>query len=147
MFIGLPAKDVPLDADYETAFKWGYAMGIVYNPILALTKLSVLMFLLRFSGVVRGIRYLTWGIFAFNMLQMIAMFIVVVFQCIPFAKNWNSLLEGQCVDTWPFTMATSILTIITDIVCIALPLYVLSGLKMSSRKKLGLMVIFGLGVL
>lgn len=147
MFIGLPAKDIPLQRDYETAFKWGYAMGVVYNPILALTKLAVLMFLLRFSGVVKGVRYLTWGIFAFNTCQMIAMFTVVVFQCIPFAKNWNSLLDGQCVDTWSFTIATSILTIITDIVCITLPLYILAGLNMSKRKKMGLMVVFGFGIL
>ncbi|KAK9423323.1 putative Integral membrane protein [Seiridium unicorne] len=147
MFIGLPAKDVPLNADYETAFKWGYAMGVVYNPILALTKLSVLMFMLRFSGVVQGIRYLTWAIFAFNTCQMVAMFTVVVFQCVPFAKNWNGSLEGRCVDTWAFTIATSTLTIITDVVCITLPLYILAGLNMSSRKKLGLMVVFGFGIL
>ncbi|KFA70235.1 hypothetical protein S40285_09447 [Stachybotrys chlorohalonatus IBT 40285] len=147
MFIGLRAVDVPLVADYETAFIWGYAMGVVYNPILALTKMSVLLFLLRFSGIVQRVRYVTWGIFTFNTLQMIAMFLVVVFQCIPFAKNWNSSLEGRCVDTWAFTITTSILTIVTDIVCIALPLYILKGLNMSSRKKLGLMVVFGFGIL
>lgn len=147
MFIGLPAKDVPLEADHETAFKWGYAMGVVYNPILALTKLSVLMFILRFSGVIRGVRYFTWSVVVFNTAQMVAMFTVVVFQCIPFEKNWNSLLEGRCVNTLAFTFSTSALTIFTDIVSIALPLYILAGLQMNSRKKIGLMIVFGFGIL
>lgn len=139
--------DIPSNWDYRIAFLWLYVMGVMYNPIASIVKLSVLVFIIRFSGVKATVRYVVWGTGVFQFLQMISVFIVMMLDCVPFAKNWDLTLQGHCVDTAAFTMASSILCILTDAVSIGLPFYIFLQLKVSTRRKLGLMIVFSLGVL
>lgn len=43
-FIGIHYWDVPATHDSETAFKWGWTMGLLYNPALALAKIAAMVF-------------------------------------------------------------------------------------------------------
>lgn len=147
MYIGIHYWNVPLDSNYKRGFIWTYAMGVIYMPILSIVKISVLLFILRFSGVRSGVRYIVWGNGIFNLLLMISVFFVMLFDCVPFAKNWDSTLDGYCVDVGKFSLASSIFAIITDVIAIALPFYIFWSLNMSMRKKLGLMLIFSVSLL
>ncbi|KAI3401849.1 hypothetical protein diail_6408, partial [Diaporthe ilicicola] len=122
-------------------------MGVIYMPILSIVKISVLLFILRFSGVKSSVRYIVWGNGIFNLLLMISVFFVMLFDCVPFAKNWNPTLDGYCVDVGKFSLASSIFAIVTDVVAIALPFHIFWSLNMSVRKRLGLMLIFSVSVL
>ncbi|RSM06209.1 hypothetical protein CEP52_005834 [Fusarium oligoseptatum] len=62
-FIGFPSKDVPDTYNAEPSLFWNWIMQVLYNPILALVKSSVLIFLLRLGGHRRSIR---WSIYALN---------------------------------------------------------------------------------
>lgn len=145
--IGVHYWEKPADWDYHTAFLWLYVMGIMYNPIVGLVKLSVLVFILRFSGVKTTVRYIVWATSVFTALQMVAVLLVMVFDCVPFAKNWDIHLEGRCVDAAAFAMASSCFQIATDAVALALPFYIFSTLKMSRRRRAGLLFVFSLGIL
>ncbi|KAK2604294.1 hypothetical protein N8I77_007237 [Diaporthe amygdali] len=147
MYIGIHYWNVPMDWDYKRAFIWTYAMGVIYMPILSIVKISVLLFILRFSGVKNSVRYIVWGNGIFNLLLMISVFFVMLFDCVPFAKNWDSTLDGYCVDVGKFSLASSIFAIVTDVIAIALPFYIFWSLNMSMRKKLGLMLIFSVSIL
>lgn len=78
--------------------------------------------------------------------EMIAVLFVVVFQCDPVESFWHLELGQNCIDQRSFALVTSLLTILTDIVVVALPFWIFLGLKISKAKKVALMVIFSLGL-
>ncbi|KAI0385555.1 hypothetical protein F5Y04DRAFT_246140 [Hypomontagnella monticulosa] len=147
LFIGIHFWDVPMPFDPTEGLIWIYVVGAVYQPILTLVKQSVLVFLLRFSGIKAGVRYVVWGTIIFNTVLMVAIFIVVIFQCTPIERNWHPLVEGHCIEQFPFGVAAAALTIMTDVVAVALPFYIFLGLKINKNRKIALIGVFMLGVL
>jgi len=54
-------------------------------------------------------------------------------------------MKGTCVDTGIFYIATSALTIFTDLAVLALPFWIFLGLKMPLKVRIALMGVFLLG--
>ncbi|KAK6219767.1 CFEM domain-containing protein [Colletotrichum tabaci] len=149
-FLGVHVYDIPMEADSRLGSLWNYIIQLLYNPILALVKTSVLMFLLRLSGQKRSIRYTIIGLNVFNIALMIAIFTTVVFQCQPISYFWekagrNPPTEGKCIDMGAFYVSTASLTIFTDVLALALPFWIFLGLKMQIRVKIALLAVFALG--
>lgn len=149
-FLGVHVYDIPLEADSRLGSLWNYILQLLYNPILALVKTSVLMFLLRLSGQKRSIRYTIIGLNVFNIALMIAIFVTVIFQCQPISYFWEKAgrtppTEGSCIDMPAFYVSTASLTIFTDVLALALPFWIFLGLKMPTRVKMALLAVFALG--
>ncbi|ORY64945.1 uncharacterized protein BCR38DRAFT_473941 [Pseudomassariella vexata] len=147
LYVGIHVWDIPLDADFETGMLWSYITGAVYNPILAIVKQSVLIFILRFGGIKRVVRIVVWVTAIFNAALMIAVFFAVLFQCNPIEGYWKPYLGARCINSTVFAVSTAIFTILTDLVAIALPFYIVLGLNLSRKKKIGLMAVFMLGII
>ncbi|KAI1092323.1 hypothetical protein F5B19DRAFT_212645 [Rostrohypoxylon terebratum] len=148
-YLGVHVYDIPMAADISLGMYWNYIIQIIYNPILALVKCSVLTFLLRIGGQRRKIRYSIHALNVFNIGLMIAIFVTVVFQCSPISYFWKRItdptLQGGCIDTGIFYVTTAALTIFTDILVLALPFWIFMGLKMAPKVKFAIMVVFLLG--
>ncbi|KAK1990362.1 CFEM domain-containing protein [Colletotrichum falcatum] len=149
-FLGVHVYDIPLEADPRIGSLWAYIIQILYNPILALVKTSMLLFLLRLSGQKRSVRYTIIGLNVFNIVLMIAIFVTVIFQCQPISYFWEKAgrdppKDGKCIDTNAFYISTAALTILTDIMFLALPFWIFLGLKMPGRVKIALLFVFALG--
>ncbi|KAI3547251.1 integral membrane protein [Colletotrichum filicis] len=108
LYIGIHYWDVPLPMNPTTGMIWIYIVGAVYNPILALVKQSVLIFLIRFSGVKDVVRYVVWATATLNLALMIATFVAVIFQCTPIEKNWKPTLAGSCIEQFSVTAVSAI---------------------------------------
>lgn len=81
---------------------------------------------------------------------MVAIFIVVIFQCTPIEANWWTPSEmaaknGQCIKQGAFYVVTAALTIFTDILVLLVPFWIVMGLKMARRMKVAVIGIFFLG--
>ncbi len=61
-------------------------------------------------------------------------------------KSWNPTTPGTCLAPGPSFTAYAIVTIISDVVVAVIPIPVLLQLKVSTGKKVGLIVIFLLGL-
>ncbi|UQC82683.1 CFEM domain-containing protein [Colletotrichum lupini] len=149
-FIGIHVSDIPLEADSRLGSLWNYIIQLLYNPILAIVKTSVLMFLLRLSGQKRSVRYAIHALNVFNIALGIAIFTTIIFQCQPISYFWekagrNPPTEGKCIDMAAFYVSTASLTIFTDVLALALPFWIFLGLKMPLRVKMALLAVFGLG--
>ncbi|OTB06058.1 hypothetical protein M426DRAFT_72415 [Hypoxylon sp. CI-4A] len=148
-FLGVHVYDIPITADVSLGMYWNYIIQIIYNPILALVKCSVLTFLLRIGGQRRKIRYSIHALNIFTIGLMVAIFITVLFQCSPISYFWKRItdptLPGKCIDTGIFYVTTAALTIFTDVLVLALPFWIFMGLKMAPRVKFAIMVVFLLG--
>ncbi|AEO69110.1 uncharacterized protein THITE_2130781 [Thermothielavioides terrestris NRRL 8126] len=146
-FIGIPPDQVP-PHDPTQGLIWTYAVQILYNPILALVKSSVLIFLTRLFGQKDGVRrFLLWLNVA-NVSQMVAIFFAILLQCLPIAFNWDPTIKGgRCVDRRSLYVVNSVFNIVTDFLILGLPLWIFSSLKLPKRTKIPLLIIFLLGFL
>ncbi|RWA09873.1 hypothetical protein EKO27_g5242 [Xylaria grammica] len=145
-FIGIRWQDIP-PHDPVPGMVWNYAIEILYNPILALVKTSILLFLLRLFGQKPGVRrFIVWVNMA-NIGMMIGVFFATVLQCIPINKTWETTLEGKCIDRRILFTISSSFNIFTDMLILALPLKIFIGLKIPRRTKIALMFVFLLGFL
>jgi hypothetical protein len=121
---------------------------ILYNPILALVRASVLVFLYRLFGQNNKFRRIIVGLSIVNILQMVAVFIAVLLQCIPISLNWDlSIRNGRCVDRRVLFTFSSAFNIVTDLLVLGLPMWIFSELKITRRAKFGLLFVFLLGFL
>ncbi|KAK2787081.1 hypothetical protein FQN52_007347 [Onygenales sp. PD_12] len=146
-YYGWRAVDVPADYDPSPGRWWFYLAQIFYNPVLALVKASVLVFLLRLGGQKPRVRYAIYALFTFNALQAIAIFLVATLQCLPISANWDPavMATATCVDN-SFHVTISSLTILTDILVLALPFWIFLGLNMPVASKVGVIGVFLLGI-
>ncbi|KAF2969157.1 hypothetical protein GQX73_g4431 [Xylaria multiplex] len=145
-FIGIRWQDIP-PHDPVPGLVWNYAIEILYNPILALVKTSILLFLLRLFGQKPGVRRFIIWVNTANIGMMIGVFFATVFQCVPISKTWETSLEGTCIDRRILFTVSSSFNIVADMLILALPLKIFIGLKIPKRTKIALMFVFLLGFL
>ncbi|KAK3375397.1 hypothetical protein B0H63DRAFT_563309 [Podospora didyma] len=146
-FVGIRPEQVPLH-DPTEALIWSYAVQILYNPVLALVKSSVLIFLSRLFGQKDGVRrFLLWLNVA-NISQMVAVFFAITLQCLPIAFNWDLTIRGgRCVDRRILYTCTAAFNIVMDLLILGLPLWIFIDLKIPRRTKIALLFVFLLGFL
>ncbi|KAK1751626.1 hypothetical protein QBC47DRAFT_307527 [Echria macrotheca] len=146
-FVGFSPDQIP-PHDATEGLIWQYAVQILYNPILALVKSSVLIFLSRLFGQKRGLlRVLLWLNIA-NVAQMVAVFFAITLQCLPIAFNWDLTIRGgRCVDRPILYTSTAGFNILTDLLILGLPLWIFVDLKIPRRTKIALLFVFLLGFL
>jgi hypothetical protein len=144
-YIGIRGVDIPPHDPIEPLV-WTYAIQILYNPILALVKASVLIFLLRLFGEMDGVRPYVLALNTVNLLQMVAVLFANVFQCMPIERVWDpSVRGGQCLDRRILFVSTASFTILTDVLVLALPAWIFRGLNIPRRTKYALLSVFLLG--
>ncbi|KAJ3523842.1 hypothetical protein NM208_g12299 [Fusarium decemcellulare] len=146
-YVGWHEVDVPRPYDPSPGLWWFYVAQMIYNPILALVKASVLVFLLRLGGQKKSVRWSIHGLNIFNALHAISVFFVALLQCIPIEANWDleAKAHAKCVEK-EFHVTASILTIITDFLVLGIPFWIFLGLKMPKGTKLALIAVFMVGL-
>ncbi|KAF4974844.1 hypothetical protein FZEAL_8305 [Fusarium zealandicum] len=144
---GWRQADVP-DFDPIAGYWWNFLVQMFYNPVLALVKASILVFLLRLGGHKRSVRYAIHALNIFNALHAVAIFLTALFQCLPLEANWDfSLRENpdvKCIDN-SFHVIASCITIFTDFLVLALPFWIFLGLTMPRAAKIAVIGVFLLG--
>ncbi|KAH7095038.1 integral membrane protein [Paraphoma chrysanthemicola] len=74
--------------------------------------------------------------------------VTAMFQCTPFAFNWDKMIAGgKCFDVQAYANSSSVPNIITDIAVLILPIRTVWGLKISIARRVGLLLIFLTGSL
>lgn len=146
-YFGVHSSDIPKDKDPKTQLIWNYIAQLLYNPVLSIVKTSVLVFLLRIGVQKNATRLSIHALNAFNISMAVAIFVVVIFQCNPIAFFWDKSLPGGgvCIATTTFYAWTAGLTILTDVLVLALPFWIFLGLNMATRLKVAIIGIFLLG--
>ncbi|KAK8109124.1 hypothetical protein PG984_014925 [Apiospora sp. TS-2023a] len=77
-----------------------------------------------------------------------AAIVVVNVACVPHEKNWNPLVPGRCFDGRVLFVASAVMNFATDLAILVLPQKVIWGLlQLSFRKRLGVSVVFVVGVI
>jgi len=130
-----------------TTLQWNYANSVIYNPILALVKVSFLMTLIKLRSQNKWINRCLWGTLVINGCFAIAAPLACIFQCNPISKYWDASIQGRCVDAGAYTVSTSSIVLTTDVLVLLMPSWILHDLKMPLGRKLMVIAFLSFGVL
>jgi hypothetical protein len=133
--------------DRVAALKWFFGAQIVYKIVIAVNKLSFLCLYLRIfpQRIFRLICYYGLGVIS---IWGAAYVFLTIFQCKPIASFWDKTIKTpKCLDKEGLWMSYSVINMVLDLLILALPIYPLSQLRLQRSKKIGLLVVFGMGAL
>ncbi len=123
---------------------------MIYSPGIFLAKLSILLQFRRLFDVAKSgkthiiIHVLIWANFWFYFPYLGA----TVFQCVPREKIWNPfIMTGGCINLKAAFIAASAINVVSDWTILLLPLYRIQRLKIATKRKVGVMAIFAVGLL
>ncbi|PKS05764.1 hypothetical protein jhhlp_007593 [Lomentospora prolificans] len=146
---GLGRHDADIhDEDWGTLRRCEYVFSVLYNPALMATKTSILIFYLRISRntqkILRLASWVTLGIV--NVAGTVLTF-MNIFQCRPINAAWSVWEDdSKCIPLLTEFICASPVNIVTDLAILALPIPVLTGMRLPPRQKTILVLTFGLGI-
>lgn len=124
-----------------------YSNQLLYHPILALTKVSILLLYHRLS-VSKSFRMWVNVLIGLNIALTTSIFVSDLLQCIPMAFLWDKTIPGgKCMNQQAFFVGSAVMNIISDCAVLVLPIPMVWGMQTNMRKKIALIVLFSLGVL
>ncbi|PLN79004.1 hypothetical protein BDW42DRAFT_173804 [Aspergillus taichungensis] len=130
----------------ETSFKISYASTIIY-PLLALfVKATLLLVLARVWRPVRSIIVVDI-ILGLIVAYYVAILFVKAFLCWPISTYWTLLTKpgGRCLFFPAVIISDSIISVISDIAILVLPIIFTWSMNMSWKRKARVIVLLGLG--
>ncbi|KAH8602335.1 hypothetical protein B0O99DRAFT_735762 [Bisporella sp. PMI_857] len=144
-FIGLHLVDIPQNRDIKLGLQYSFAMQVLYNPILSFVKISILIFLSRLCPQSPTIRCAIWTLLALTVGLLVAIGSAMVLQCIPISSIWDPSIDGKCIAQGELFVVQAVSAIVTDVLVLMLPFWIVTGLAMERRLKIAVVGIFSLG--
>jgi hypothetical protein len=122
---------------------------LFYTAVLALCRVSLLLFLIRVFSVAT-FRRICWCVIAWVVLSAVAIILMTIFQCWPISYNWEGVFGDfgahKCVDVNALAYAAAGIGIAQDLTILLLPLPIIAQLNMPLRKRLQTLFMFSLGI-
>ncbi|KAF7509484.1 hypothetical protein GJ744_008047 [Endocarpon pusillum] len=134
--------------NFVTWAKLANVMEIYYNPLIFITKLSILLQYIKIFAPSRtgktywSVHFLIW----INLLFYIAVMLVQIMQCLPRAKIWNPTIPGRCVDIANVLIVGAIINVVSDVSILVLPIHKVWHLQMPRNRKIGVSAVFMAGL-
>ncbi|KAG4424558.1 hypothetical protein IFR04_002268 [Cadophora malorum] len=139
--------------------KYNLVNQLLYNPILALVKASVMLFLIRIGNTKKFVKYSLYFAQALNLALAIAIFFADAFQCTPARYMYEkirmdadarkaagadangqvdgvTIYGGTCIDQIQFFLVSAGLAVLTDVIVVIIPTVIVWDLQMPLRKKI-----------
>ena len=82
---------------------------------------------------------------AFIICYFIACIVTFILQCYPVHSFWQPAAAIHCINRNEFYLAAAVLGLLTDVVLVTMPMPVLWNLKMTTKKKVQLSIVFFVG--
>lgn len=113
-----------------------YAATILYAPMTLMVKISLLLIIARvFGGVHKQVKYGIWVLLAINGLYYTSGLFIKIFICHPISAYWMGQLD-KCLDQSAIVTGDAIVSVISDLALLLLPVPLTCSLQMPLRKKL-----------
>lgn len=126
-----------------------YIYTTIYVVNIAICKLAFLLFYLRVFPAPK-VRSILWGTVGFVCVYGLVFLFVNAFQCDPISHywhRWDGEHEGTCMNASIIIWAHAALSITLDLWNVAIPVYQLKGVNLDWKKKLGVGLMFSVGLL
>ena len=126
--------------------KISYVSTVIYAPLTLVVKMSLLLVLARIYRPFRGV-IAVYVILAMNTVYYITILFVKAFACTPVSTYWKvaSEINRSCLDRSAVIVADSVISVVSDIAILVLPVIFTWPLKMPTLAKMKVITILGLG--
>ncbi|CAP64898.1 uncharacterized protein PODANS_1_12890 [Podospora anserina S mat+] len=142
---GIHDIDIPPHPANQGLF-FAYLNRVFYSPLLALVKISALLFLLRLGGTKHFVHISCRALILFNILQVCAFLPATIFNCTPVEYVWTKPTgSGKCFNSGLFAVALASTNIVTDILTLLVPFVAFKDLRLGWRIRAALLTVFALG--
>lgn len=111
-------------------------------------KTSILVFYLRLSkNTQQVLRVASWIVLAIVNVSGVVLTLLNIFQCRPVVASFSSSYTGQaqCIPLLTEFICSAPVNIVTDLAILALPIPVLTGMRLPKRQKYILVITFSVG--
>lgn len=143
-----PLKIFPVVASTLTLpFKAYLAADILWAAANTSVRIAVLHFYMTIFRSNRAFLTVAYALYVLVVAFGVGIVISDVLTCRPLAKYWDPLQPGVCEDSLASLVALSSCNIIADLTIVFLPLPMVWGLQITTRRKIELSIIFALGFL
>ncbi|KAK4213106.1 hypothetical protein QBC37DRAFT_181594 [Rhypophila decipiens] len=123
------------------------AIQAIFVLASSLAKISIVVSYLRLALVNSWFRKLCHGSIWLIILSNGSMFVVLWTQCIPISDYWNIFkLNSNCIPESPPLLTQAIMTVFTDFLVWALPLWTLYQAKLPLNQRIALIILFSFGL-
>ncbi|PLB51965.1 hypothetical protein P170DRAFT_462065 [Aspergillus steynii IBT 23096] len=141
---GLHIYDVPIS--HRIPFqKTVYVTMVMYGPTAFLTKVSLLWIMTRvFKPFHRSVIFI-YVFLAVMLAYYIPAVIVKIRICNPISKFWAPDTPGSCLDQTSIILADAVVSVVSDMIILLLPLPLTLRLQLPWKKKMRVMGILGAG--
>ena len=110
-------------------------------------KVALCLAYLRLVGpTMKPFRKAVWIVMRLIITSHLASTLFIILQCQPVTKSWKPWLSGSCLANYPTWDVTAAITIVCDVVTFFLPVPMLARLQMDRRRKVGIILVFTLGL-
>lgn len=113
------------------------------------TKTSILIFYLRLAKNTQNVlRLASWATLAVVNVAGLVLTLLNIFQCTPIHAAWSATVSAgtKCIPLLTEFICAAPVNIVTDLAILALPIPVLTGMRLPSRQKTILVFTFALGI-
>lgn len=125
--------------------------GCAYSVVLPCLKIAILLDWCDIFVVhARRESAFWWGCMFVSAIQAIWGVLCVILlntQCVPYQAIWDFYLESKCYKASDVMLTSASVQVVSDVCMVLLPQKVIWGLNMNVQKKLGVAVMFGVGLL
>ncbi|KAK3359040.1 major facilitator superfamily domain-containing protein [Lasiosphaeria hispida] len=145
--LGRHDRDIEI-ADKPALRMCEYVFSILYNPALMATKTSILVFYLRITKNTQKIlRLAAWGVLGIVNVAGTILTFMNIFQCQPVDAAWDVNVRPpiRCIPLLTEFICSAPVNITTDLAIMALPIPVITGMRLPPRQKTILIITFALG--
>ncbi|KAI1116324.1 major facilitator superfamily domain-containing protein [Nemania sp. NC0429] len=144
---GLGRHDADINIDnWDSLRRSEYTFTVLYNPALMAFKTSVLIFYLRLSkNTQKVLRLASWAVLVIVNLAGAVLTLLNIFQCSPVEAAFIRG-PGRCIPLLTEFICSAPINIVTDLAILALPLPVLTSMRLPQRQKVILVMTFALGI-
>ncbi|RYP33859.1 hypothetical protein DL767_004589 [Monosporascus sp. MG133] len=123
----------------------------LYLVIMMLVKVAILFEWIAIfvpTGTRNFFFWASYAVIGINLIYHTLAVILVNINCTPHALNWNPFVPGVCrIDIKRLSFSSAIINLILDLIPLILPQHVIWRLRMSNSKKVGVSIIFLVGLL
>ncbi|KAH7174643.1 uncharacterized protein B0J16DRAFT_348916 [Fusarium flagelliforme] len=133
--------------DYVRNNMLGWVAQLLLFASICLLKISILLLLLRIKDS-RRVKFAAWGIMAGLVITNFGCIIILLAECKPTSAYWTGV--GECWDPRVriyYIYATIAYSIVTDLLCSLLPVFVIWSVKLPMTTKLSVWALMSLGLI
>jgi hypothetical protein len=132
-------------ADAMMATKIFPSIMIVWNTSVCLVRVSMLLFYIQLFRISNW-RIVFWIFVALNVSSLTSIICSTLLVCRPLAYSYDkSIAGGHCGDILKLQLFTAIWNLLMDVAIVVLPMPIVWTLKMRTKKKVGVSLMFGMG--